>query len=57
MTADAYATAFMAMGREEARKIQQQHPELEYMFIYADENGDYRTDYTEGFKQYLFQRP
>ena len=57
MTADAYATAFMAMGREEAHKIQQQHPELEYMFIYADENGDYRTDYTEGFKQYLFQRP
>lgn len=57
MTADAYATAFMAMGRKEARKIQQQHPELEYMFIYADENGDYRTDYTEGFKQYLFQKP
>lgn len=53
MTADAYATAFMAMGREEARKIQQQHPELEYLFIYADENGDYRTDYSEGFKQYL----
>lgn len=53
MTADAYATAFMAMGREEARKIQQEHPELEYLFIYADENGDYRTDYSDGFRQYF----
>lgn len=53
MTADAYATAFMAMGREEARKIQQQHPELEYLFIYADKNGDFRTDYSEGFRKHL----
>lgn len=53
MIADAYATAFMAMGREEAHKIQQQHPELEYLFIYADENGEYCTDYSEGFRQYL----
>ena len=57
MTADAYATAFMAMGREEAHKILQQHPELEYLFIYADENGDYRTESSERFRQYLVSKP
>lgn len=57
ITADAYATAFMAMGREEARKIQQQHPELEYYFIYADENGKFCAEYSEGFKQYLPPKP
>lgn len=57
MTADAYATAFMAMSREEAHKILQQHPELEYLFIYADENGDYRTESSERFRQYLVSKP
>lgn len=53
MTADAYATAFTAMGREETRKIKEQLPDIEYMFIYSDENGKFQTDYSPGFSQYL----
>ena len=53
MTADAYATAFMAMGREEARKVKQRHPELEYLFIFADEEGKYQTEMSAGFKHYV----
>ena len=53
MAADAYATAFMAMGREETRKIKEQLPDIEYMFIYSDENGKFQTDYSPGFSQYL----
>lgn len=51
--ADAYATAFMAMGREEARKVKERVPDIEYMFIYSDDNGDLKTEYSEGFKKFL----
>ncbi|MDR2086326.1 MAG: FAD:protein FMN transferase [Dysgonamonadaceae bacterium] len=39
MTADAFATAFMALGLEKACAIAAQFPEMEYLFVYADENG------------------
>ena len=42
MTADAYATAFMAMGLEKARQMADSLPEIEYYVIYADENGNSR---------------
>lgn len=38
-TADAYATAFMVMGMERARKLLEKHPELLVYFIYTDEKG------------------
>ena len=38
-TADAYATAFMVMGTERARKLIEQHPELMAYFIYSDRQG------------------
>lgn len=41
--ADAYATAFMVMGREKTRQFLQQHPELSVCFIY-DENGQFQTE-------------
>ncbi len=40
-TADAYATAFMVMGMEKAKKTLESHPELMAYFIYADSNGNY----------------
>ena len=38
--ADAYATAFMVLGMEGAKKVLERHPELMVYFIYADKNGD-----------------
>ena len=38
--ADAYATSFMVMGLEKAKKVLERHPELMAYFIYSDENGD-----------------
>lgn len=41
--ADAYATAFMVMGREKTRQFLQKHPELSVCFIY-DEQGKFQTE-------------
>ena len=56
MTADGYATAFNAMGLEEACRIADSIPEIEYFFIYTDENGDYKIRYSEGMLNYLPNR-
>ena len=37
--ADAYATAFMVLGLDKAKKVLEQHPELMAYFIYSDRNG------------------
>ena len=50
--ADAYATAFMAMGREQAKKLKEQHPEIEYLFIYADSLGGYAKEFSPGMEKY-----
>ncbi|MDR2843096.1 MAG: FAD:protein FMN transferase [Candidatus Symbiothrix sp.] len=39
MTADAWATAFMSLGLEKACAVAEQLPDLEYLFIYTDEEG------------------
>lgn len=39
-TADAYATSFMVMGLDGAKKVLQAHPELMAYFIYSDANGN-----------------
>ena len=39
-TADAYATSFMVMGMEKAKKVLEKHPELMAYFIYADHKGN-----------------
>lgn len=39
--ADAYATAFMVMGYEEALKVLKAHPELRVYFIYSKPDGSY----------------
>jgi len=39
MTADAYATAFMALGIEAAGRMAEQLPEIDYLLIYAKGDG------------------
>ena len=53
MTADAFATAFMVVGKERGIEIANNIPGLEIYFIYADENGKNQVYMSEGFKQYL----
>ncbi len=44
--ADAYATSFMVMGLEKARKVLDRHPELMAYLIYTDDNGELATWWT-----------
>ena len=53
ITADAYATAFMAMGLEKARETAKNIPGIEYYVIYTDENGKHQIEYSDGMLQYL----
>lgn len=50
-TADAYATAFMVMGLEDAVEICNAN-NIEGYFIYSDDNGDLQVAETEGFKKF-----
>lgn len=56
MTADAWATAFNAMGLEEACHIGDSIPGIEYFFIYTDDNGNYKIKYSEGMLSYMPNR-
>ncbi len=51
--ADAYATAFMVMGLEKSKTFLAKHPELAVYFIYADDKGEIKTDYTPNFIQHI----
>jgi thiamine biosynthesis lipoprotein len=53
MTADAFATAFMVLGKELGIEIARQVPGLEIYFIYADENGENQIYASEGFEEFL----
>ena len=46
--ADAYATSFMVMGIDKAKKVLKKHPELKAYLIYSDHKGNYSTWYSEG---------
>jgi thiamine biosynthesis lipoprotein len=52
MTADAYATAFMAMGIEKAKELLAHHTEINAFLIYT-ENGEIKTYYTPQFQRYF----
>lgn len=41
--ADAYATSFMVMGMEKAKKVLERNPKLMAYFIYADHKGSYKV--------------
>ena len=53
MSADAYATSFMVMGLQEAEQFVAQHPDINVYFIYADDQGQYQTYFSQGMKAYL----
>lgn len=42
-TADAYATALMVVGQDDAIKIVEKHPEIAAYLIYSDKNGNETT--------------
>ena len=52
-TADAYATAFMVLGMDEAKKVLQEHNELMAFFIYTDDNGEMQTWHTESLDEMI----
>ncbi|MDR2776269.1 MAG: FAD:protein FMN transferase [Tannerella sp.] len=54
MTADAYATAFMAMGIDTAVRMAEKIPEIEYLLIYSDNiTGGYKIKSSGGMKTML----
>ena len=48
MTADAWATVCLASGLEKSIQLLRQHPELEALLVYSDEEGNYQVHSTEG---------
>ena len=52
-TADAYATSFMVLGLDSAMAICNRNQELQGYFIYADDEGELATCYSQGFEQWL----
>jgi len=53
MTADAYATACMAMGLEKAREFVEDRKGVDAYFIYGDELGSYEVWSSEGLRKYM----
>lgn len=53
MSADAYATAFMVMGMEEAKRFVSARKDIDAYFVYADEEGKIRSHFTEGMKRFM----
>lgn len=52
ISADAYATAFMVLGIEDSKRIIESQ-NLEAFLIYRDENGDLKTEVTDGLKPFI----
>ncbi|MEL0457480.1 FAD:protein FMN transferase [Flavobacteriaceae bacterium SZ-1-7] len=51
MEADAYATAFKAMGMEKVKVFLKSHPELQVFLIFENENGELETLTLNGFPE------
>lgn len=51
MTADAYATAFKAMGIEKVKSFLELHPELKVFLIFENENKEFETLSLNGFPE------
>ncbi len=56
MTADAYATAFMAMGVEAACRMAEKIPEIEYYLIYSGDDNSLQIKYSKGIASKLVLR-
>ena len=55
MSADAYATSFMVLGLEGAKRVLEKHSELMAYMIYTDEHGDYAIWYSPSMKQRIIE--
>ena len=55
-TADAYATAFMVLGLEGAKKVLEKHTNLMAFFIYSDENGEMKEWFTESLRNCIMEK-
>jgi thiamine biosynthesis lipoprotein len=53
LTADAWATAFMVLGLDRAVALADSIPDLDYLFIYAGENGDLEEKCSRNFDRLL----
>ena len=53
MTADAYATAMMVMGKDEAIILDEKLEEIEVFLIYDDGMGGFKTFASENLKPFL----
>ncbi|MFL0353983.1 FAD:protein FMN transferase [Xanthomarina sp. GH4-25] len=51
MTADAYATAFKAMGLEEVKEFLKIHPELKVFLIFENDQNEFETLTLNGFPE------
>jgi thiamine biosynthesis lipoprotein len=54
-TADAYATSFMVLGMEKAKKVLERHPEMMAYFIYSDEKGQNQVWFSPSLKDKIAQ--
>lgn len=56
MTADAYATAFMVMGKDKAIELAKSIPSIDIFLIYGDENGTMETYTSDGFLDFIEEK-
>ena len=54
-TADAYATVFMVMGLEKSKSFITNRNDLEAYFIFTEEDGNFSTYFTDGFKKLMVE--
>ena len=54
-TADAYATSFMVMGLDGAKKILEKHPELDAYLIYSDHKGSNKVWYSPSLQKKILE--
>jgi thiamine biosynthesis lipoprotein len=52
-TADAFATAFMVLGKDSAMALCKRIPDMDCYLVYTDKAGKFQVIYTDGFKKYL----
>lgn len=57
MTADAFATAFMVLGSEEAKRLYSKVSGLEYYILCSDSIGEgHHAEFSEGFRKFLVDK-
>ena len=54
MTADGYATAFMAMPLEKTKNLINTNPDIEAMVVFIDSQNEINTFYSQGFEELIF---